>query len=98
MSKRKTIDVQLFGGPHDGGIATVERGCTAFAVAEFRYGQTHFGAYELDKKDGKFKFVLVKLDDEAIRQTESLRPDGKPWPKDPLSEDDSSGSPDSRRR
>ncbi len=95
MSK-KTIEVQLFGGPHDGGFATIHRGCTAFAVAEFQYGQTHFGAYEKDPKDGRFKYVLVKLDPLTIEQTEKLRHDDKPWPQDPLDPGGGSSPADSR--
>ena len=83
MSK-KTIEVEMHGGPQDGGKARILRGCTAFAVSEFQYGQTVFGAYELDKKDGKFKYVLVKIDDSAKPQTPPHLADGKPWPEDPL--------------
>jgi hypothetical protein len=59
---QKTIEVALYGGPQDGATARVSRGCTIFAVTEIRKDQVTFGAYELDRTDGKFKYKVIQIE------------------------------------
>jgi hypothetical protein len=81
---QKTIEVALYGGPQDGATARVSRGCTIFAVTEIRKDHTTFGAYELDKSDGKFKYKVIQCDPTSTSQTQPPLDGGKPWPQDPL--------------
>jgi hypothetical protein len=80
----RTIEVTLHGGPQDGGIAKVTRGCTAFAVTEIKQNQTVFGVYELDRKDGRFKYRMVQLERTTTPQTPPHLDADKPFPEDPL--------------
>jgi hypothetical protein len=55
--------VTMYGGPHDGGKTTVGIGCTAFAVTVIDDdGTTHFGAYILNRKTGRFTYELIQSD------------------------------------
>jgi len=88
MSQDK-ITVTMYGGPHDGGKTTVGRGCTCFAVTTFdEDGTTHFGAYMLDRKTGRFNYELIRSDQPASPRTPPPLGDDKPWTPDQRLSDD----------